>query len=458
MAKQGTVLMTALPFCHVLYDSERGKRCDECFELRPDQLKRCVSCKFVSYCNKTCQQKDWLDHKKECHHLRRIASVIPIERARLISRILYKIKRGVIEAEEWNQFDDYPERTIHHVISHRELIKQDPDMKKKVATILFETRRFMGKDTPSDDDILNIYGKLIMNAFVICDEINHPIYVGCGMYIGPCIMDHSCCPNAIITFSGIRMNVRAGTDIAVNNHNHAFISYVDLLAPRQERRAQLQPDYYFFCECTRCLDDSIDELMLSTKCPNNNCEGVIIKKDGEFQPCETCGAASFSSIYATLAAETAQWSAATFQRLQRCEQDGRDPAEILAQCEECLRGQDEVLHPVWNVHRIRLMDLAAMGHMRLEQWAQAAQCILVTLPAKRKYFPANHPNLSLQLFSVGKALIYAGRCDDALPHLHEALDMISATHGNEHPLVEQVEQLLTECKSEIKKKAAATTN
>lgn len=43
-----------------------------------------------------------------------------------------------------------------------------------------------------------------------------------------------------------------------------FISYVDLMDPTEVRRQQLKDNYYFLCECARCLGKNhINSLMLS---------------------------------------------------------------------------------------------------------------------------------------------------------------------------------------------------
>lgn len=37
-----------------------------CFVCQKDDAKRCIGCKYIRYCNKKCQQSDWIRHKKDC--------------------------------------------------------------------------------------------------------------------------------------------------------------------------------------------------------------------------------------------------------------------------------------------------------------------------------------------------------------------------------------------------------
>ena len=80
-------------------------------------------------------------------------------------------------------------------------------------------------------------------------------------------MDHSCCPNAHVVFEGRHIFVRALQDFEqhqCSNSECRFqthmdmgkdvkISYIDVMEHTQVRRRKLQDQYYFTCECPRCL-------------------------------------------------------------------------------------------------------------------------------------------------------------------------------------------------------------
>lgn len=60
-------------------------------------------------------------------------------------------------------------------------------------------------------NLIDISFQLITNGFNLLDaEMNT---IGTGIYLGVSVTDHSCDPNAVATFDGITLNVRAIEDI-----------------------------------------------------------------------------------------------------------------------------------------------------------------------------------------------------------------------------------------------------
>lgn len=113
--------------------------------------------------------------------------------------------------------------------------------------------------------------QMIVNAFNILDQEMNSI--GTGIYLGVSITDHSCKPNAVATFDGTTLYIRTIENlpsvdwskvgrlclwihfqwISIDEFYQIFISYVDLMDPTEVRRQQLKENYYFLCECARCL-------------------------------------------------------------------------------------------------------------------------------------------------------------------------------------------------------------
>ena len=55
-------------------------------------------------------------------------------------------------------------------------------------------------ELPSKPEILEIYGRVLINSFNIMDDEYQPI--GIGLYLAASVFDHSCNPNAAVVFSG----------------------------------------------------------------------------------------------------------------------------------------------------------------------------------------------------------------------------------------------------------------
>ena len=95
---------------------------------------------------------------------------------------------------------------------------------------------------------MEVLGRLYINGFEICDDKMESY--GWGVYLGPSIMDHSCSPNALVSFHGRLLTVTALEE--VEELDDVRISYTDSSSPASVRRERLMEDYFFLCECTKC--------------------------------------------------------------------------------------------------------------------------------------------------------------------------------------------------------------
>lgn len=114
---------------------------------------------------------------------------------------------------------------------------------------------------------------MLVNAFNILDQDLNSI--GTGIYLGVSITDHSCTPNAVVTFDGITLQMRSIEPMQCIDFSRIFISYVDLMDTRKVRQAALQKTYYFLCQCARCVDDKEDIDMNAAACPNLKCTEAL---------------------------------------------------------------------------------------------------------------------------------------------------------------------------------------
>ena len=130
---------------------------------------------------------------------------------------------------------------------------------------------------PSEDEVLEIYGKIMVNAFFIVNEaIEH---IGYGLYLGASILDHSCAPNAHWHFRGKDVIIR--TTENVSDFSDLRISYLkNLTQTTQQRQETLLENYHFFCDCSTCKDEIKDQMKSSLLCPSCNlgCVPLVIGK------------------------------------------------------------------------------------------------------------------------------------------------------------------------------------
>uniref|UniRef100_A0A8D8WR38 Histone-lysine N-methyltransferase SMYD3 n=1 Tax=Cacopsylla melanoneura TaxID=428564 RepID=A0A8D8WR38_9HEMI len=146
---------------------------------------------------------------------------------------------------------------------------------------------------PPPSELLNIYGRLLINSFNIMDISMNTI--GSGLYLGTSRFDHSCSPNAVAVFSSTTISIRLTKPMEQFDWSKVFVSYIDVLQPTSKRIGELNKGYYFECCCEVCQDVRQLEDMLSMSCPNTNClEPIYIPEDiqdkvPECPKCTKCG-------------------------------------------------------------------------------------------------------------------------------------------------------------------------
>ena len=84
MYQSGQEVLRSQAFAFIVYKNSKTNKnknlclstvCDNCnlineSELEP--LKRCTKCKWVYYCNRSCQKKAWKNYHEECIHYPKI--------------------------------------------------------------------------------------------------------------------------------------------------------------------------------------------------------------------------------------------------------------------------------------------------------------------------------------------------------------------------------------------------
>lgn len=81
---------------------------------------KCSNCQYVYYCNRDCQKKAWLFHKIECPFLKQIFPKVVPDAARIISRIILRLRnggdleRGYYTESQYRKFNDLMSRMFDY--------------------------------------------------------------------------------------------------------------------------------------------------------------------------------------------------------------------------------------------------------------------------------------------------------------------------------------------------------
>lgn len=443
--KIGQTILEEEPYCHVLLQKRRGKYCDRCF-VSSESLKKCAGCGFLWYCDRACQKRDWVVHKQECKCLKHVLPKIPMDSVRMMLRLIISRSQKLPMNSQWS-------RTWDELMTHSEEIRNDTSRTEQFGKIVFTLNEFAGKfvTLPSPGELFELFCKMVINSFTICDgELQD---LGTGIYLSGSKLDHSCKPNAVASFHGSTLVVRATEEIENPTPDKVFISYVEQLSPLSERHAALKEQYYFTCNCERCQDTEYNEMMISFCCPAKSCEGLVCLAQepvGEFRTCRKCGTKDFSSVLKQGAVKMLEECKSQLQEINIDKQAG-NIKKVFASCKKLIQETNNILHPM-NVYLVRVFDRAFDAAIDDEQWEKALKYGLKTLQAYRAYYHKYSPNLAIQLFKVGKLQLYLQDLDGALALLEESQSAIAVTHGTSHELFNNVTLFVNQCREEMRVK------
>lgn len=416
--------MEEYPFAHVV-DKECAKIvCSSCMQAAWERdakvtLSRCAGCKFVHYCNSSCQKKDWPRHKMECTYLKNVSPLVPESIPRLMGRIIGRLQSIGDKEPAFNG------RLFASLQTHATDVENDEDKLSGYIAIAHVIKNYLIlSNNPPSNQIFEIFCKVLINAFVVTDACLREI--GLAVYLGFSVLDHSCNPDAVIIFHGAKAILRSlKKDITVYS-DKLRIPYCDVLDPGPTRRESLQKIYYFVCNCEFCQDPDIDREKWSlrcTKCDDGFCLYSPEDKNLEVQ-CRVCREKSVFEFY---------YVRRLYQRLNRPELWKKQLNDLIQFYDEC--------QTVFSSYNVLLCKLA-VDIMNVawdsERYDKAVEYAEKTLLCYRKYYPKDHPSLSVRTFEYAKLLIQQQN-DQCKPVIEQALKMIWESHGPEsHLYVEAV--------------------
>ncbi|XP_064411833.1 histone-lysine N-methyltransferase SMYD3 isoform X2 [Latimeria chalumnae] len=229
--------------------------------------------------------------------------------------------------------------------------------------------------------------------------------IGVGLYPSMSLLNHSCSPNCVIVFDGRRLLLHATQEIQANEE--LTVSYIDVLAPTQERQSQLKSQYCFTCDCQRCQAQDKDVDMLA----------------GEEQVWKEVKS-----------------SAAKVEELQ----SRQEWEQVLALGQALVSSNQDIL-PDKNIHQLKMLDCIMDACIHLHRWEEALFYGTRTLEPYKLYYSGFHPVRAVQLMKVGKLQFHQELFPKALETLKQAFDIMNVTHGEDHPLTCDLKQLLREC-------------
>ncbi|XP_026728745.1 histone-lysine N-methyltransferase ASHR1 [Trichoplusia ni] len=467
--KAGDLILTEQPFAFVLSSKEQGSRCDNCLEK--GKVLKCSGCQFVHYCGRSCQRDAWGDHKWECANFKRVAPKVLPDGARMLAKIINRLYRG--DGHSFRSFYSGTSfRMWKDLMSHYSDLKADKkrmDHFTSLCVVLYEFLKDIS--LPNTVEMMGLYGRMVINSFMILDiDMNS---IGTGIYLASSILDHSCSPNAVATFDGKTINIRAIQDMPCLDWNQMRISYIDLMKTPYDRQTELLQNYYFLCQCDRCMDEKQIKHVHGAICLNKQCEEPVtipwkencqvvripttksegngistdsqngeestislntkdVIENGEDKDtvhCKECGT-KYTDKHVDVFVKTMEFTHVHLQNMERAS------VAYVDVCQYCLDRQEGVLHPL-NVMHAQTLDHAFDALIQVQLWEKACVYAEKLIRCFRFYYGDRNPLLGLLHLKYGKILLYKMEVQQALAQLKSAEKIIKMTHGDRHPLYKE---------------------
>ncbi|XP_049335007.1 N-lysine methyltransferase SMYD2-B isoform X5 [Astyanax mexicanus] len=402
----GELLFSCPSFSHVLSVSERGYLCEHCF-TRKEGLAKCGKCKKAFYCNVECQKADWVMHKLECSAMCAFGeNWCPSETVRLVARIIATQK---VQKER-----SASEKLLLLKELEANLDKLDNEKRDMNEADIAGLHHFYSKHLqfPDHQDLLTLFAQVNCNGFTVEDEeLSH---LGSAVFPDVALMNHSCCPNAIVTYRGTLAEVRAVQDVSAGDE--ILTSYIDLLYPTEDRIERLRDSYYFSCDCRECKTKSKDKAKMKLRKLNEGPRTEEIR-------------------------EMVRYARIIIDDFRRAKHE-KTPAELLEMCELSMDKMGAVFDDT-NVYMLHMMYQAMGVCLFTEDYDSALSYGEKVIKPFSQLYPAYSLNVASMYLKLGRLYGALGRPSAGSNALKKALDIMEVVHGKEHTYVQELQKEIT---------------
>ncbi|MBN3284211.1 SMYD2 methyltransferase, partial [Polyodon spathula] len=405
--KVGDLLFTCPAYTYVLTVSERGNHCEFCF-ARKEGLSKCGKCKQAFYCNIDCQRGDWPMHKLECSSMCIFKeNWDPSETVRLTARIIAKQKTQTEKTASERLL------TVPEFESHLE--KLDNEKRELIQSDIAALHHFYSKhlEFPDNAALVVLFAQVNCNGFTIEDEeLSH---LGSAVFPDVALMNHSCCPNVIVTYKGTLAEVRAVQEI--NAGEEIFTSYIDLLYPTDDRNDRLKDSYFFNCDCKECATKGKDKAKME------------IRKMSEPPKPETIR-------------DMVKYARNVIEEFRRAKHY-KTPSELLEICELSLDKMDAVFEDT-NVYMLHMMYQAMGVCLYMQDWDGALRYGEKIIKPYSKHYPAYSLNVASMWLKLGRLYIGLEKKSLGVKALKKAIAIMEVAHGKDHHYIAEIKKEIEE--------------
>ncbi|GFU32397.1 histone-lysine N-methyltransferase SMYD3 [Trichonephila clavipes] len=340
------------------------------------------------------EEKAWKTHKTECKFIKKAKPKEPTASLRLVSLIILKVKKN---GQEQPVEEVYGRKVCFKTLmSHAEEIKQNGKTCQQMIAMIGTIKDYIGPaNIPTPSDFIEIFGKVCINTFSICD--NEMQSIGSGIYLGASLFDHSCSPDAEVVFYGTNLHIHAVKHIPHRDISKIYISYIEQLQLTKDRQNALREQYYFLCQCKNCTSSEYNEMMTKLLVSEKEAEQHL----GKFKT--------------------------AIEHIKQMEKNKAGPSSIYSACVQELISQEKILADT-HIYRVKILELAFTACVFNNQWTDAHAMGIQLLKPYRMFYGPYHPTLGIHLFKIGKIQRLLG-ISSWIVTLQEVETILQVTHG-----------------------------
>uniref|UniRef100_A0A8C3H2B2 [histone H3]-lysine(4) N-trimethyltransferase n=1 Tax=Corvus moneduloides TaxID=1196302 RepID=A0A8C3H2B2_CORMO len=414
----GELLFSCPAYAAVLTVSERGSHCDACF-ARKEGLSKCGRCKQAFYCNVECQvcmDESPAKLQVQClHFLSNHAKVRGYPGWARREGRLANAQAGVcLHVRLWAEL-----ASLRHCEANSkgpcqtDLDKLDNEKRELIQNDIAALHHFYSKhlEYPDNAALVVLFAQVNCNGFTIEDEeLSH---LGSAIFPDVALMNHSCCPNVIVTYKGTLAEVRAVREIEPGEE--IFSSYIDLLYPTEDRNDRLRDSYFFSCDCRECVTKEKDKEKLEI-CKLNDPPSAETVKD--------------MIKYARNVIEE-------FRRAKHY----KSPSELLEICELSLDKMGAVFEDS-NVYMLHMMYQAMGVCLYVQDWEGALRYGQKIIRPYSKHYPSYSLNVASMWLKLGRLYMALKNRTAGVKALQRAIAIMEVAHGKDHPYISEIKKEL----------------
>ncbi|ELW55465.1 N-lysine methyltransferase SMYD2 [Tupaia chinensis] len=231
------------------------------------------------------------------------------------------------------------------------------------------------------------------------------------------LMNHSCCPNVIVTYRGTLAEVRAVHEISPGEE--VFTSYIDLLYPTEDRNDRLRDSYFFTCECHECTTKDKDKAKVEIRKLNDPPKAEAIR-------------------------DMVRYARNVIEEFRRAKHYkyilyNSPPSELLEICELSQEKMSSVFEDS-NVYMLHMMYQAMGVCLYMQDWEGALRYGQRIIKPYSKHYPLYSLNVASMWLKLGR--LYMGLENKAAGEraLKKAIAIMEVAHGKDHPYISEIKQ------------------